>query len=38
LQYKIPATISSYYITSQYFRSCKKSWKTCPPHNIWRQA
>jgi len=24
LQYKIPATSSSYYINSEYFRSCKK--------------
>jgi len=27
LEYKIPATNSSYYINSEYFRSCKKSWK-----------
>jgi len=37
LQCKIPATSSSYYINSEYFRSCKKSWKTCPTHNAWRQ-
>jgi len=27
LQYKIPATSSSYYINSEYFRSCKKTEK-----------
>ena len=41
LQYKIPATSSSYYINSEYFSSCwkrLKSWKTCPTHNVWRQV
>jgi len=38
LQYKIPATSSSYYINFGYFRSCKKGWKTCPTHNVWRQV
>jgi len=38
LQYKIPATSSLYYINSEYFSRYKKSWKTCPTHNVWRQV
>jgi len=41
LQYKIHATSSSYYINSEISEavgSCKKSWKTCPTHNVWRQV
>jgi len=37
LQYKIPPTSSSYYLNSEYFRSCKKSCKSCPIHNVWKQ-
>jgi len=37
LQHKTPVTSSSYCTNSECFRSCKKSWKTCPTHNVWRQ-
>ena len=38
LQHKIPATSSSYYISSRSCWKLQKRWKTCPTHNVWRQV